>query len=326
MSQIDIAIGNLEDAAKLLAEAMSIRDDIHENKPEAAPALWGMATIEWRKSRYQDALPIVKQGLETSRRNLDKMRIYRWLNLLGVIHWRMGDFDEARTVIQEAIDRGSKLQDTVGAALNEINLGHVTLDSDRVDEAEELYLKAQATLLEVGRHESTVDSIRGLAEVALAKHDPQRAKELAMTGLELAEKYEDKDYQGDLHLTLGRAALREEEPEIAQPHFRRALELRQQMDDRRGIAAGLEDWSILALFYGQTQLALRILGAAEALRDELGAPRPPLVDARIKEMVASAGIDLAGSLAQSQLEAGRDEPIDDLLTELFELPIPELED
>ena len=50
----------------------------------------------------------------------------------------------------------------------------------------------------------------------------------------------------------------------------------------------LEDIAVLATLLGQSEVAFELLGAADSLREAIGAPRPPALVAELAEHVAPA--------------------------------------
>lgn len=51
--------------------------------------------------------------------------------------------------------------------------------------------------------------------------------------------------------------------------------MRRQLGERRGVAESLEGLASLAAAGGKPERAVRLLGAAEALREAIGTPLPP---------------------------------------------------
>ena len=62
----------------------------------------------------------------------------------------------------------------------------------------------------------------------------------------------------------------------ATAHLTESLALRRELGERLGIAECLEGLATVAAGTGQPERAARLLGAAEALREAIGAPLPPV--------------------------------------------------
>ena len=68
------------------------------------------------------------------------------------------------------------------------------------------------------------------------------------------------------------------------------------LGDRYAVAEGLEQLAALLLAMGRPAPASRMLGAAHALRSQIGAPLPPVARGRVEETVAAVraalGVDV----------------------------------
>src|SRR5690348_10260606 len=69
--------------------------------------------------------------------------------------------------------------------------------------------------------------------------------------------------------------------------YARSLALRHGMGDREGMAAPLEGLAAIAGRLGNLERASRLYGAAEALREAIGAPLPPTALALHNPIIAS---------------------------------------
>jgi hypothetical protein len=86
---------------------------------------------------------------------------------------------------------------------------------------------------------------------------------------------------------------------------REALTLYQTLGDPRRCAVGLEGLASTAGMAGRGERAARLLGAAEALRETLGAPIPPHERADVERAVADARTTLGEEVWAQALAAGR---------------------
>jgi non-specific serine/threonine protein kinase len=73
-------------------------------------------------------------------------------------------------------------------------------------------------------------------------------------------------------VNLAYIANQQGDPELALPLYLEGLELAHRVGDRHRLAVCMEGLGDVALGYGQLAPAARLLGAAEALRETLGAP------------------------------------------------------
>jgi hypothetical protein len=80
--------------------------------------------------------------------------------------------------------------------------------------------------------------------------------------------------------------------EAARTHFTAALSILQQQEDRRGVAECLEGMAGLAGVQGRPAQAARLLGAANALREAIAAPHPPVERGEHERLVAAVRAQL----------------------------------
>jgi hypothetical protein len=74
---------------------------------------------------------------------------------------------------------------------------------------------------------------------------------------------------------LGLVAERQGNDVAARTLYKESLVLRREVGDQQGIAVSLEEFARLAGAQGQPGCGAQLWGAADALREALGAPRPP---------------------------------------------------
>jgi hypothetical protein len=87
--------------------------------------------------------------------------------------------------------------------------------------------------------------------------------------------------------------------------LREGLTLLTKERNRHYLAENLEITAGLAAGKGQPERATRLLGAADALRESIGAPRPPGTRANYERAVAAAGAQLDKATFATAWEAGR---------------------
>ena len=70
--------------------------------------------------------------------------------------------------------------------------------------------------------------------------------------------------------------------------YRESLVINRELGDRRAVAFVLEDISCLAALEGQSESALRLVAAATAIRDDIGAPLAPNDQEKLSRNLAPA--------------------------------------
>lgn len=99
---------------------------------------------------------------------------------------------------------------------------------------------------------------------------------------------------------------------------REALALYHALGDQRRYAVGLEGLVGTAGMAGQGERAARLLGAAETLRESLGAPIPPLERADVELAVAAARAALGEQSWAQVFAAGREFTLEQAIAEALD--------
>jgi tetratricopeptide (TPR) repeat protein len=104
---------------------------------------------------------------------------------------------------------------------------------------------------------------------------------------------------------LGRVAQRQGDFQAAQQYHEESLTIRRELGDQRGIADCLEELAQAAGGQGQPERAVRLFGAAHALRHALGAPLSPPEQPRQEEQLAALRTALGDAAFRTAWEAGQ---------------------
>jgi hypothetical protein len=103
---------------------------------------------------------------------------------------------------------------------------------------------------------------------------------------------------------------------------REGLAQSEEIGDLRFCAAGLELLASTVGVAGQGERAARLLGAAAALRETLGAPQPPQEQAEVEQAVAATRAALGEDAWAAAFAAGRALSLEQALAEALERVVP----
>jgi adenylate cyclase len=187
------------------------------------------------------------------------------LSNLGIVARVQGHYDEARRLNEEALSLRQALSDKWAIAVSLNNLGNVAIDQECYDEARRLHEEGLALRREVGDMWVVANSLNNLGNLA-------------------------RD-QGDYGKADGR--------------YLESLKIVREYNDRWAMAYLLEDMGCLACLQGQPERALRLAGAAETLRQAIGAPRSTAEQHKLDCGLEDARQELGETAATALLEEGR---------------------
>ena len=158
---------------------------------------------------------------------------------------------------------------------------------------------------EVGNLLGIAMAQRATGQVLLDAGQGARAEELLQASLESARDLNDPWAEAASLVTLASAARRRGDLERAEALAREGLALAGPLGTRRQLAIALETLAGTAAASGRASRAARLFGAAGALRDSLGMPRPEAERARYEADLATARQSLGPDGLEAQLSAGR---------------------
>ncbi len=221
------------------------------------------------------ATELLTESLRLYRRLDDRWGIARTLGDLGVMAAQQGDFAEATRLLEESLPLRRGLGNKRGIAVALSNLGNVAVDQGDYRRATALFEESVVLARELGNKKEIALSLNSLGDVAAAQGEAERAAALYEESLTLFRALGDKWGMALTLDDLGALAAERRDYARAAALYEESLLLRRDGGDRQGVAASLQGLARVAAEVGQHAHAARLLGAAAALHEAIGAPRPP---------------------------------------------------
>jgi predicted ATPase/class 3 adenylate cyclase len=192
-------------------------------------------TVADQQGDSETAQAVWQQGLDIYRRLDEKPHIGALLSNLGIAAARQGDLDSARDLLKQSLAVRRAIGDPGAIAISLQNIGTLAMMQGRIEEALPLIEEALALQREVGDRWMIGNALHGLGNAAQAQGDYGEARSL----------------------------------------YGESLSIYRVLGDKYAMAYLFEDVGCLAGLEGEAQRALRLVGAASALRDEIGGPLTP---------------------------------------------------
>ncbi len=197
------------------------------------------------------------------------------------------DYTAGRSFFEKSLAMWRALGDRQGIARALTNLGLVASDQGEQAAARSLYEESLAILRELGDKWGIALSLNNLGLAAQRQGDPG-AQPLLEQSLAMMQELGDRQHMAVALDNLGLVASGGGNYASAGTHFKESLSIRRDLGDKRGIAYSLEGIGGLALAQGLAQRATQLMGAAEALREVIRAPLPPVDCAEYKKHTSAA--------------------------------------
>jgi predicted ATPase len=207
------------------------------------------------------------------------------LKAAGAIANYQGDDEQSESFLEESVALYKVSGDKWGLARAYNSLGHTAADRGEWEQAEILYGEALNLDRELGR---LSHSLNNLGWAALCREDYERAAEVLGEALAWAQRAEDRGSVAAVNTNLGWVALGRGEYPQAAALFAEALTLFRDLEDLVNIAECLEGFAGATGMRGEGERAARLYGAADSLRQYLGAPLLPGDRPRHERYLAAA--------------------------------------
>jgi len=229
-----------------------------------ASSLSTLALTARTKGDYASAEAMFAEALAIFRQLGDRQGIVRTLDRLGIAVWFEGDDGRARALLEESLTAFRELADTGGIGLSLVDLGFVALSQGDFASAQTLVAESLAVFKEVGDRRNTCKALYALGDLARARRDYRGAADCYEEGLSISV-------------------------EVGDPWFS---------------ARCLEGMAALAVATGEPAWAARLFGAAEALREAIGAAIPEYFRRGLESAAAEARARLGEKAFEAELREG----------------------
>jgi ATP/maltotriose-dependent transcriptional regulator MalT len=256
--------------------------------PARAAALNGAGVLAHVRGEYDRAASLVGESLALARRLGLTTNMAAALHNQAALARERGDWPRALAAYEESLALERQAGNAWGIAMSLTNLGALAGDQGDTARAVALLQESLALLRELGDARGIASALHNLAAVTRDGGEWQRAAELHAESLALWRELGDRwGVAASLH-DLARATARLGDGPRAAALLGEGLALFAELGVRQGTAACLEGLAAVACDAERPLDAARLLGAAEAVREVIGAPLPARDRQDLARIVAQA--------------------------------------
>jgi putative nucleotidyltransferase with HDIG domain len=255
----------------------------------AAEALNTRASIDLTSGQIAAASEGYRQALALEF-NSPKLRARIETNL-GVIANIRGDLTAALGHYTRSLEAFQTAQDEAGCGMVYHNLGMISADMRRWEDAEHYYAQSLNIAVALGDEQHRAQCLLNRSEVLLARGAFTDARASAEAALELFNQLGGEKYKADAYRFLGVVYRETGSRALAEARFKAAIEIAQRIQVPLSEAEASRELAELYRTIGRNQDALRLLNASHRLFGRIDA-RVDLVDVS-RKMADLEGVYMA---------------------------------
>jgi len=242
------------------------------------------------------------------------------LNNLGRVAVGQGDFTLARDWCEQSLTIQREIGHQHGIALALVNLAEIAETLDDSAAARGYCEQSLVIQREIGNRAGAAFALMKLGNVANTQGDYVFAKHYSEESLTIFREIGDLSGIANSLFGVGIAVASEGNPAVARAYIVESFSLFTELGDRVGNAASLELLARMEATENRPQRAGSLLGAAQALRDQIGLPRTPAELAEFDRAAADVRLRLGEDEWDAAWTQGRAMKLDDAIALAIQTP------
>ena len=247
-----------------------------------ARALFAAGVLAGGQGDYTAADVLIQESVDIASRLGDKQGHAVSLNALAVNARDRGDVAVAQALFEESLLLWKEVGDQKGVARALSNLANVVKLQGDYDRARSLYAECLSIFTKLGDGTGIAWSLNYQGDAARDQGDSAGAQALYEQGLAIFRELGDRWGVATTLTDLGSLAREAENYSGAHSLYQESIKIFQELGHKRGIARLLECFACTAALQLEAERALRLAGAAAALRQNIGAPLTPAEQAKLE--------------------------------------------
>jgi predicted ATPase len=278
-----------------------------------ARALFGAGVLADARGEYDAAITLHQESVGILRELGDDRSLAVSVNALAVATQKHGDLAAARTLFEEGLGLWRKRGDRMAVSRALSNLANIVKAQEDYAQASKLYEESLAESVAMGDRSGAAVTLGNLGDLAREQQDFQAARSFHEQSLAGFRELGDPWGIATALTDLGSLARDEGDFERSHALHEEGLQLFAGLGHRRGIARLLEELARSASAQGRPRRALRLGGAAAALRETIGTPLAEPAHSKLERALEPARSRLGATESLAAWNAGRAMTIDEIV-------------
>jgi predicted ATPase len=280
-------------------------------------ALFVAGVLASEQGDFTAADDLMKESLTIARQLGDKQGVAVSLNARAVVARDRGDFLLAHDLFEESLGVWRELGDMKAIARTLSNLASGLKSQGEYEHARTLSAESQAIFEGLGDRTGVGWSLNNQGDMAREQGDVAGARTSYGQALEIFRELGDRWGIAGTLADLGTLAREQGDCATSLHLYRDSLKVFRDLEHKRGIARLLECFASSAAAQSQAERALRMAGAAAALRQNIGAPLTPGEQAKLEAILEPARRALTNTSVATAWLAGWDTPPEKAIEEVL---------
>jgi predicted ATPase/DNA-binding SARP family transcriptional activator len=311
--------GHLNEARERLAQLLAI-PGAEARTALRAGVLSRAGLLAYSQGDGRTAQSLLEESLAIRRELDNRSGVAVSLHNLGLVAEQQGDLAAARSLYEESLALRRKLGGRLGIAMSLNELGLLAEAQGDLEAARALLAESLAIKRELGNRRTLISSLNNLGSVMYRQGDHDTGHGLLEEALAIGRELGDKPGIALCVHNLGRFAWDRGEYAVARSHYAESLSIERELGNKRGIAEDLEALGKVVGALGQPERAARLMGAAAAVRDAIGAPHWPVDRAEYECCLAAVRSTLDEAAFAAAWAAGRALTLEQAVADALEEP------
>lgn len=264
-------VGQWDEASSLYTQGFQLALK-HGNQQEEAWCQAAQAELLRKRGRFEEAA----RHLETARLTFEQLEdisgVAQAYHSAGTLAAQQGQYEKARDLYQQSLVLRQGLNQPALIAALLSNLAIIARFQGELAESRRLNEEALEIRRQVGDRRTIANSLNNLGNLVRNLGDLAQARRHLEEALQLQREVGDRWAIANSLNNLGNVVRDQADFATAGQFYVESLTINYEFGDRRAIAYVLEDMAGLEAAQDRASRALLLVGAAQALREEIGTP------------------------------------------------------
>jgi predicted ATPase/serine/threonine protein kinase len=278
-----------------------------------ARALYGAAVLADLQSDPYTAESLSREACDIYRRADDLQGMATTMTVMAFQAQRSGRYDESTALFSETVALWERLGDVTAVEMATSNVAHSAKTAGDFERARRLFEQLVASSKHRGDIPAFTSALSGLGDVAAAEGSHDVARRYYHESLARYREIDERWGIARVLADLANVDLHAGDYDVAQRSLMEALRAFRGLGHQRGVARQLEALSWCAGVQRRHESAVRLAGAAAAIRQRIGAPAKPLERDKVEHTLAQARASLSVEDYGSAWKDGLSTPLDWIL-------------